>query len=509
MRLHVIDNGAASGPKPRPRFARSICAAALAAGLAACGSSTPSDGGDTTAGAGGAGGDATSTTSSSTHSSSSSSHTASSSHATSSTAAGTGGGTGGGDGAGGGGGGAVTTSTFTVEVKNKDGSITPGVPVVSNDAAGAVFAQATTDATGVATLDVPAHGSVSAFTNTSLRFQMWTVFDPPAGVTLRPYKLDAPTQMTLAAGSSLQINATNLPSGITSISAGDMCTTVTGPSTPLVLPTTCVPATFPLSTTEVVVIAYAGSVPKAWGHGTATPLDGAMTAVQIAVNDTNFDSVSSTVSPIAQGTSSASTTITPMIANTALPILQAFAEWALPQPPTLTATDLVPSIAGTQYTSLDYIEVDSGSAKSVTEWNQVASTPTAFTLDPSTLPLVSMEPLDLADVSRPTMRWSATPGDLGSIGFGEVDWTSGTSSHAWTTEMAPSYGQSVQLPEVPPELAAFVPDASAMFDLASLGYFKAAIWPDYATAVSTATGTFPGLSTAYLSVTAQTMATTP
>jgi hypothetical protein len=434
----------------------------------------------------------------------------SSSHSGSSTDVGTsaGGGEAAGGGGAGGGGGAPPTS-FTVEVKNRDGSITAGVPVVSNDASGAVFAQATTDATGMATLDVPAHGSVSAFTNETLRFEVWTVFDPPPGVTLRPYKLDQPTQMKLAPGSRLQVTATNLPAGITSVSVGDMCTTVTGPTTPLVIDTTCVPGTFPLSTTEMVAIAYAGTTPKAWGHATVTPLNGVMTAFQMAVNNTNFDAVSSAISPIRAGTSYANTVVTPLLTNTALPILHAVAEWGPPQPPTLSATDLIPSIGGIQYTALDWIEVDSGTAKSVTEWNQVSSTPTAFTLDPSTVPLVSMEPLDLSDVSRPTMRWDASPGDLGSIGFGEVDWTSGTSSHTWTTQMAPAYGQSVQMPEVPTALASFAPDASAMIDIASLGYFKASIWPDYATAVSTPTGAFPALSTAYLSVRAQTMATTP
>jgi hypothetical protein len=124
-----------------------------------------------------------------------------------------------------------------------------------------------------------------------------------------------------------------------------------------------------------------------------------------------------------------------------------------------------------------------GSGTYVSRDRSYLSPPAASTFSAASIALVSVSPLDVHDPAHPVVSWSVGGGARGKVGLAAVRWHAGTASASYTVFFPPESPATFRIPDVPPALASYVPQAGSQFDQTVVGYLDYEVLDDYADVV--------------------------
>lgn len=385
---------------------------------------------------------------------------------------------GGGGGGGGSNGGSPTPppNGNLVHVVGSDGSPLASIPVVVNDSAGEIVAQATTGADGSASVEIPLTGSVTILDVTPDGHEAQTIVMPPHGITLT-FRVATTPAPTPAPTSTSTIQATfNAAASIQTIDWFANCYGF--PAVPYSSGVMSQQSVAPCGGAwNFVAIGYdGGGNAAAWTQVLGVPdvPDGDVPVTLDLTANSAFDTVSVGHAALpGSATSNASLTWTVDTAG-AMTLVAIDYNNPLPQSaaPQATAAD-VPHGAGVAWFPRVDAVITSANGTSLAfheDWKTTTAPAGSYTLDPAGRATVGIPHINVTDPARLVFTWSVNPGTTGVAGFAEAKWITGTDAASRFVVFPATLPATFTLPKLPAGSDAWLPTAASTYSSWRVGY---------------------------------------
>ena len=370
----------------------------------------------------------------------------------------------------GGSGGSADSSHITVSTTDQHQAPVPNIPVVVNDAAGAVVLVTQSGADGTVPVKVPLGGSVATFASYGLSFDVQAVVEPPdaATVLFTIWTADPmPPEKT-----TFNLTPTQIPQGTQEVDI-DSCGNH-GPSYPPSFVLTMFDAgcaQYP--TSSFLAVAY-GPQQKllAWGTALDQPNNPGGTAnVQIALTHVESDQISGTITDIPPGATDAALDIYTYWSAMASIEYRAYGDQQMPGSTYSTQLLFPKGIFNSYDVREDVTVADDGTASTdVTRERVYAALPSVTSFSATSIAVISANPLDVNDSVHPRATWSLSAGARGDYGRVYLRWGGGTAFNSYSVTFPPDHPMSFQMPDIPPELGSFAPTKTSTFGETSVEY---------------------------------------
>lgn len=372
--------------------------------------------------------------------------------------------------AGGSGGTGGDAPQVTVVVIDQTGAPMANVPVLVNDAEGAVVAETKTDADGKAIAAVPEGGSVSAFHAQQKSFAVRSVVAPPApGNVAFQFDVLQDVQVDLTKVTTYKIVATGYPLEASKIVAtlnGACASGTAAPGQPLKLDDHACPGK---SAHKLLVAAYDSNHDiVGWAQQDVELAPGGTVNVAPSTDSPTIYGVSVEIDHLPQPASMV--TVGAFVADGTM----VFGNMATQQPynaPSFEASTVLPHFGGYNVCVHGSAAITDGEAGSQTGGRLCESPPgQSWCFDAAQARWVYVTDLDTTDSAHPRMTWSTTPGKTADMIALSLSWSVGA---AWVDSrvlLPPDHATAWRLGDLPEDLLSFGPTAASDYGTVSLRY---------------------------------------
>jgi hypothetical protein len=363
----------------------------------------------------------------------------------------------------GGAGGAMADDTHQITVVDHHGQPVADVPIVVNDAEGAIVSTAKTDASGSADATIPDGGSVSAFWTYGLNFYIDAIHAPPPGAPItfgifvaerEPPPVDAPTTYSIYP---------YYPAGTKSLSLSTNCASAnTYPDSkyPQIDNESCTDD----DTQDFIFTAHDASYNLiGWATWLDAPTNpGGIVDTSVSVTQTDTINVDMALTDLPSQVTRATVTVFMTFHNAHY---QQSANAIPPSSSTHEAAFQLPALGGAQYAWSFFASVGDYSTAGAELHHHASSSqpPATASLSADSFTWLSANALDLSDPEHPIATWTSSKTPTADYTNVQMSWGGGTSYVLVDALLPPHSATKMRLPDIPDELSSYRPVAANTF----------------------------------------------
>jgi hypothetical protein len=360
----------------------------------------------------------------------------------------------------------------TILVVDVYGDPQPDVPVVVNDASGAVANVGHTRTDGTTTVQVPPGGSVSVFQAHTTTLSVSTVVDPPPGAKVRfPITQPSPKLAHDENITTYEVTLADIPVGSAylRVQLDGNCGTDgswVDQSTMTIKDGLC--ATAPSHRLIAFALDDEQKLMR-WGDASVTTTPGETIPLSVALNHENVTTTNMNVTGIPFGTSEVYLfgTLTKSWGG------GQHASLKPPKQPTDGAPISianVPDIDRRLYATVSVGDGATGASVRRSQQFSPAGTPATWTFEADDPSWVFVGPADASVPEHPTFAWSTADPETADYVVVYTAWAVGAGTVEYDVLLPPTHVPSWRMPDVPEELSSFRPHGSSVLGEVSVFY---------------------------------------